>query len=120
MSAQACRLTKRTFRVALSWTADGHQHERVVTCEARVCTSMIAASAVINLGDCSLGVQKTSSLDVQNLSDLPALVNLEFESKVITFRKTQKANIPPRQVTKAPSTSFASLSMFLCRNTPSA
>lgn len=59
---------------------------------------MIATSPTLNLGECQIGVQKTSTLDVENLSDLPALVTLEFESKVLSFKRMQKANIPPKQV----------------------
>lgn len=88
---------------------------KMIRCQARVCTSIIRlARTEINMGDCNVGQQKvwmryllywfltygflvqTAVVEVVNLSDLPAPITLELDSKVISFKK-KNINVPPRQ-----------------------
>lgn len=71
----------------------------VSQCKARICTSIVKLSTPeLNFGDCNIGSTKSSTFEIINLSDLPALVTSCVTSTILSFRnKAEKVLIPPRQ-----------------------
>ena len=55
----ACRLLQRTCKVFVNWKRAEEEQQRLVMCQARVCTSMVnVLRPVLNMGDCAIGTQK--------------------------------------------------------------
>jgi hypothetical protein len=83
-----CRLAKKNFRLNLSYSRSGKSHakERIsIQCVSRVCTSAISVSPEeIFLGDTDVSTLKSTSINVRNCSDLPAVVELRYTSKIIS------------------------------------
>ena len=68
-----------------------------IQCKARVCQSIISVTpAALNLGECSVGELRAAVFNVQNNSDLPALVLPFVESETLGVVDAEVA-IPPRQ-----------------------
>jgi hypothetical protein len=79
------RLTKTQFRIDLTFNAFGStvQERKSIQCRARVCTSLIDVQPKeLNFGDVDVGILKSMPLRIANQSDLSALVELRFSSKV--------------------------------------
>ncbi|KAJ3364071.1 hypothetical protein HDU91_002756, partial [Kappamyces sp. JEL0680] len=85
---RACRLVRRNFRLFLSHFFTGKQHEKeksMIQCVARSCTSAIEVSpAVLQFGDTDVGTLKSAPIFIKNCSDLPAIVELRYISKVLS------------------------------------
>lgn len=64
-----------------------------------MCTSIVKLSTPeLNFGDCNIGSHKSASVDIMNLSDLPALVTSYVTSTVLSFKSNvERVLIPPRQ-----------------------
>jgi hypothetical protein len=85
---RTCKLNKRNFKLFLSYSSYGKLHTKeksTVQCVSRVCTSAIEVTPTeIHFGDTDVGTLKSSSIDIKNCSDLPALVELRYVSKVLS------------------------------------
>ncbi|KAL3702130.1 hypothetical protein R1sor_020152 [Riccia sorocarpa] len=101
--SKALKLQRRTFRLSLKCVEKkGRSKQRffnIIQCKARVCTSIVKLSTPeINFGDCNIGSHKSASVEIMNLSDLPALVTSYVTSTVLSFKsKAERVLIPPRQ-----------------------
>ncbi|KAL2649598.1 hypothetical protein R1flu_017726 [Riccia fluitans] len=101
--SKALKLQRRTFRLSLKCVEKkGRSKQRfsnIIQCKARVCTSIVKLSTPeINFGDCNIGSYKSASVEIINLSDLPALVTSYVTSTVLSFKsKAERVLIPPRQ-----------------------
>ncbi|KAJ3175580.1 hypothetical protein HDU87_006077 [Geranomyces variabilis] len=97
------RLTRRNFRLFLSYANSGNaaKERKTIQCKARTCTSFIeVAPKVVNFGDTDVGTLKSAPIQITNCSDLPARVELRFVSKVLnTYR--DEIVIPPKQSIEA-------------------
>ena len=113
---QPTRLARRVFRVDLkgrpsqlrdlqeptrqnSGGRGSVQYARCVQCRARVCTSVVKVSPTrYDFGDCGIQSQKRATALVRNLSELPAVVSISFNSKVLSLAVPQRVvTIAPRQ-----------------------
>ena len=73
------------------------QDAKKFTLSSQVCTSFITLSTKgLRLGDCQIGVLKTARVMIDNVSELPAHVSINYKSKVIRFR-THSLVIPPQE-----------------------
>ncbi|GAM18857.1 hypothetical protein SAMD00019534_020320 [Acytostelium subglobosum LB1] len=93
------RLTAKSFRLLLKYgksTLKTKQKNKTIKVASRVCTSSFTIPTDINLGDCTVGQLISPVVHITNQSDLPALIQLRYQSKVIAFR-LQSIPIPPRQ-----------------------
>ncbi|BBM97058.1 hypothetical protein MPTK1_1g02700 [Marchantia polymorpha subsp. ruderalis] len=101
--AKAPKLQRRTFRLSLKCVEKkGRSKQRfsnIIQGKARVCTSIVKLSTPeLNFGDCNIGSHKSASVDIMNLSDLPALVTSYVTSTVLSFKSNvERVLIPPRQ-----------------------
>lgn len=97
---RACKLARQSFRLFLSHWTSGKQHEKeksTIQCVARSCTSAIEISpATIQFGDTDVGTLKSSSIHIRNCSDLPAVVELRYISKVLSSIRGELV-IPAKQ-----------------------
>ncbi|SPR01643.1 unnamed protein product (mitochondrion) [Plasmodiophora brassicae] len=60
------------------------KYSRVVRCIARLCTSLIAVStSALNFGEVAVSQSSAMSFNVENLSDIPTTVAVDFESKAL-------------------------------------
>eukprot|EP01083_Nonionella_stella_P121296 364374_1 len=95
------KLEKCNFRIMLKCRSEDESSDynffTTIKALSRVCKSIISLSkGTLNMGDCTIGSVKNSSFQVTNLSDLPAHLELEFVSKVVScFPMTPV--VPPHQ-----------------------
>lgn len=85
---RTCKLAKRTFRLFLSSCTPGKTHVRektVIQCVSRTCSSAIEVSpAEIHFGDTDVGTLKSASVYIKNCSEMPAIIELRYISKVLS------------------------------------
>eukprot|EP01114_Cavostelium_apophysatum_P004034 TRINITY_DN1416_c0_g1_i3.p1 TRINITY_DN1416_c0_g1~~TRINITY_DN1416_c0_g1_i3.p1 ORF type:complete len:1432 (-),score=329.32 TRINITY_DN1416_c0_g1_i3:312-4607(-) len=96
---KAARLNRRRFNLSLKVkNREGHLlQQKAVNGQARACTSIVELQKTeIDLGECNIGMHKSGALEILNLSDLPAEVAIEYQSKAIQF-KSKQLLIPPKQ-----------------------
>eukprot|EP00041_Stephanoeca_diplocostata_P019115 m.406449 g.406449 ORF g.406449 m.406449 type:complete len:624 (-) comp21215_c0_seq4:1143-3014(-) len=75
-----------------------HLERRTITCRTRVCKSIIdVEQEYVDIGDVEIGTCTSHSLAVRNLSDLPAIVVVNYNSRVLSVSPA-KLEIPPREV----------------------
>lgn len=73
------------------------KEKKKIKASGRVCTSLIKIpKTLIHMGDCPIGTRRNGVFEVMNLSDLPTEVQLQYESKAVSFKKN-RYTIPPRQ-----------------------
>eukprot|EP00002_Diphylleia_rotans_P020180 TRINITY_DN3914_c0_g1_i4.p1 TRINITY_DN3914_c0_g1~~TRINITY_DN3914_c0_g1_i4.p1 ORF type:complete len:2911 (-),score=486.97 TRINITY_DN3914_c0_g1_i4:749-9481(-) len=100
--SKATRLSRRHFRLDVRCSCSkGAGKElvfvRSISARARLCTSLVKVSATdINLGPCIIGEVKVGSIQISNLSDLPANISLELDSKILSCIGEPKIYIPPK------------------------
>lgn len=64
------------------------KYSRVVRCIARLCTSLIAVStSALNFGEVAVSQSSAMSFNVENLSDIPTTVAVDFESKALSVSR---------------------------------
>jgi hypothetical protein len=101
--SKAARLQRRSFRISLKCAEKkGYTKQRfskIIQCKAQVCTSIVKLSSLeLNFGDCNIGSAKSSSVQILNLSDLPALVSSYVTSTIISLKSNaERVSIPPRE-----------------------
>ncbi|EGC35017.1 hypothetical protein DICPUDRAFT_79246 [Dictyostelium purpureum] len=99
LDARSHRLTPKNFRILLRYGKSlmkSNQKNKTIKVASRVCASVVKIPSEINLGDCTVGTTKSTTIQLVNLSDLMASMQLRFQSKVISF-KNQTFTIPPKQ-----------------------
>ncbi|KAJ3159683.1 hypothetical protein HK101_001020 [Irineochytrium annulatum] len=99
---QAGKLTRRNFRLNLSYSPQGltDKQRKIIQCKARTCTSLIEVTPKeVNFGDTDVGTLKSAPIHIVNHSDLPARVEMKFISKVLNCYRGEIL-IPPRQSTE--------------------
>ena len=96
------KLTKQLFKLFLLYSVPGvakTSDKATIQCVSRVCTSVVKLSTnFVDFGNSDVGTVKQSSIEILNNSDLPAIVKLKYESKVLTSIKNEII-IPARQKT---------------------
>ncbi|KAF2076702.1 hypothetical protein CYY_002015 [Polysphondylium violaceum] len=96
------RLTPKNFRIMLKYgksllkNAITKQKNKTIKVASRVCLSAVKVPTEINLGDCTVGNLRTKNIHLHNLSDLPAALQVRYQSKVISLTPLS-FNIPPKQ-----------------------
>ncbi|TPX32047.1 nucleoside-diphosphate kinase [Synchytrium microbalum] len=93
------RLTRRSFRIFLTYTVLGSStpEKKTIQCKARTCTSFIDVSPhEVTFGDTDVGTLKSCPLLITNVADLNARIELRFISKVLNTYRDELV-IPPRQ-----------------------
>ncbi|RKO93087.1 hypothetical protein BDK51DRAFT_24729, partial [Blyttiomyces helicus] len=101
---RAGRLSRRAFRIVLTYAHQGHTTDREkknIQCKARVCTSFIdVAPREVHFGDTDVGTLKSAPVQITNCSDLPARIELRFVSKVLNCFRGEIV-IPAKQTVEA-------------------
>ena len=96
------KFAKQFFKLFLLYSVPGVANtsdKATVQCVARVCTSVVKLNTdLVDFGNSDVGTVKQGSIEIINVSDLPAIVKLKYESKVLTSLKNEII-IPPRQKT---------------------
>ncbi|ORX81620.1 hypothetical protein K493DRAFT_389168, partial [Basidiobolus meristosporus CBS 931.73] len=104
---KAGELTKRTFKVILQYSAMNTgavstqsklgTERKVIQCKSRSCTSFVdILPKEVNFGDTNVGILKSVPIQIVNLSELPAKVQLRFTSKVLSCLQ-DVISIPAKQ-----------------------
>ncbi|XP_024373820.1 uncharacterized protein [Physcomitrium patens] len=100
---KAARLQRRNFRLSLKCAEKkGYSKQRfskIIQCKAQICTSIVKLSTQeLNFGDCNVGSTKASSVQIHNLSDLPALITPYVTSTILSIKsQAERVSIPARQ-----------------------
>ncbi|XP_024391254.1 uncharacterized protein [Physcomitrium patens] len=100
---KAARLQRRNFRLSLKCVEKkGYGKQRfskIIQCKSQICTSIVKLSTQeLNFGDCNVGSTKASSVQILNLSDLPALITPYVTSTVLSIKsQAERVSIPARQ-----------------------
>ncbi|KAG0051774.1 hypothetical protein BGZ83_003300 [Gryganskiella cystojenkinii] len=110
---QAGKLLKKSFRIIVSyapWTglastvsfSENPQKERkIIQCKSRACTSFVTFEPKsLDFGDTDVGALKSLPIKLMNLSELPATVRLDFQSKVLNCSPSGAITIPPKSGTE--------------------
>lgn len=88
------RLQRRTFQLVFR---QSNAETRLIAAEAQACESVVTlGGSELNLGDCDVLHEFHSSVTLYNLSDLPAVMKANCESKCITTAASV-IKIEPRQ-----------------------
>ncbi|KEI41322.1 uncharacterized protein L969DRAFT_92552 [Mixia osmundae IAM 14324] len=103
------RLTRRTFRIFIEFrrwtrrrsidTAETYIGRFAIPCKARTCNSVIEVMPkAIDLGEAAVGLGKSATLTIRNLSEMAAKVDLRYVSKVISATKGEVEIAPLQSV----------------------
>eukprot|EP01047_Picozoa_sp_COSAG01_P054282 COSAG01_NODE_5913_length_3957_cov_228.332037_3_plen_889_part_01 len=95
------KLTRRAFKMWLRCQDEMDRametYTRMVQCHAKVCTSWFQlATQVLSFGDTEIGVPVTRVVQVRNVSDLPAKIDVRLSSSVLSL-EPKAVTIPPNQ-----------------------
>ncbi|KAI8577331.1 hypothetical protein K450DRAFT_252656 [Umbelopsis ramanniana AG] len=97
----AGQLMRRNFRIVIEYgpyRSGASKERKVIQCKARSCTSFVEAiPREINFGDTDVGALKSLPVNIFNRSDIPARVELQFNSKVLNCQRGE-ISIPPRSL----------------------
>lgn len=84
--SKSARLQPRSFRLQLRYKSSSSSKlkgKKTIKVNSQVCTSLVRVQPIeINLGECNIGTSTSAVVHLTNLSDLPAHVNVRYESKV--------------------------------------
>lgn len=110
---QAGKLLRKSFRIIVSYApwsgmasavpfSENPQRERkIIQCKSRACTSFVTFEPkAIDFGDTDVGALKSLPIKLMNLSELPATVRLDFQSKVLNCLPSGAITIPPKAGTE--------------------
>ena len=96
LQKQSFRAVFRCKQGAASASTAANTVSRTVICHAMVSESIVSLiTPVIHMGDCEIGVLKMGVLSIENISALPAKVQLQYESSVMKL-PTELVEIPPK------------------------
>ncbi|KAG0014000.1 hypothetical protein BGZ81_000714, partial [Podila clonocystis] len=110
---QAGKLLRKSFRIIVSYAPWGglastipfsensQKDRKIIQCKARACTSFVTFEPkAIDFGDTDVGHYKSLPIKLINQSELPATVQLDFQSKVLNCTPSGAITIPPKSGTE--------------------
>ncbi|KAF9205229.1 hypothetical protein BGZ59_000594, partial [Podila verticillata] len=110
---QAGKLLRKSFRIIVSYAPWGglassvpfsensQKDRKIIQCKARACTSFVTFEPKsIDFGDTDVGHYKSLPIKLINQSELPATVQLDFQSKVLNCTPSGAITIPPKSGTE--------------------
>ncbi|KAF9351228.1 hypothetical protein BGX26_010721 [Mortierella sp. AD094] len=109
---QAGKLLRKSFRITVTYApfvingssipfSENPQRDRkIIQCKARACTSFVTVEPKsLDFGDTDVGALKSMLIKLINQSEIPATVQLDFQSKVLNCTPSG-AIIPPKSSTE--------------------
>ncbi|KAF9997812.1 hypothetical protein BGZ79_008488 [Entomortierella chlamydospora] len=109
---QAGKLLRKSFRIIVTYApfvtngssvpfSENPQRDRkIIQCKARACTSFVTVEPkTLDFGDTDVGALKSMLIKLVNQSEIPATVQLDFQSKVLNCTPSG-AIIPPKSSTE--------------------
>jgi len=110
---QAGKLLRKSFRIIVSYApwgglastvpfSENAQKERkIIQCKSRACTSFVTFEPKsVDFGDTDVGALKSLPIKLMNLSEIPATVSLDFQSKVLNCSPSGAITLPPKSGTE--------------------
>ncbi|KAG0364530.1 hypothetical protein BGZ54_007414, partial [Gamsiella multidivaricata] len=110
---QAGKLLRKSFRIIVSYApwmgtsssipfSENPQKDRkIIQCKARACTSFVSIEPkTLDFGDTDVGALKSLPIKLMNQSEIPAVVQLDFQSKVLNCSPSGAITIPPKSSTE--------------------
>ncbi|KAG0328401.1 hypothetical protein BGZ99_005416 [Dissophora globulifera] len=110
---QAGKLLRKSFRIIVAyapWMGSGssvpfsenpQKNRKIIQCKARTCTSFVTVDPkTLDFGDTDVGAIKSLSIKLSNQSEIPATVQLDFQSKVLNCSPSGAITIPPKTNTE--------------------
>ncbi|KAF9935756.1 hypothetical protein BGZ67_003136 [Mortierella alpina] len=109
---QAGKLLRKSFRImvsyapwsgtsSVSFSENTQKNRKIIQCKARACTSFVTFEPkVLDFGDTDVGALKSLPIKLVNQSEIPAMVQLDFQSKVLKCSPSGPITIPPKSGTE--------------------
>lgn len=110
---QAGKLLRKSFRIIVAYApwggltssvpfSENNQRDRkIVQCKARACTSFVTFEPKsLDFGDTDVGALKSLPIKLMNQSEIPAIVQLDFQSKVLNCSPSGAITLPPKSSTE--------------------
>ncbi|KAF9147784.1 hypothetical protein BG015_010515, partial [Linnemannia schmuckeri] len=110
---QAGKLLRKSFRIIVTYApwggltstvpfSENSQRDRkIVQCKARACTSFVTFEPKsLDFGDTDVGALKSLPIKLMNQSEIPAVVQLDFQSKVLNCSPSGAITLPPKSSTE--------------------
>lgn len=103
IDSKAAKFHRRKFTIFLKIIDERQDlivQKKKIQSKARVCTSIIQIpTKQILMGDCDISTSKLGIVEIINISDLPAVIAIQYESKAVRFKK-KNITIPPKEEAK--------------------
>ncbi|KAF9103246.1 hypothetical protein BGX29_003628 [Mortierella sp. GBA35] len=110
---QAGKLLRKSFRIIIAYApwggltstvpfSENSQRDRkIIQCKARACTSFVTFEPkALDFGDTDVGALKSLPIKLMNQSEIPAVVQLDFQSKVLNCSPSGAITLPPKSSTE--------------------
>ncbi|KAG0296881.1 hypothetical protein BGZ96_008236 [Linnemannia gamsii] len=110
---QAGKLLRKSFRIIVAYApwggltstvpfSENSQRDRkIVQCKARACTSFVTFEPKsLDFGDTDVGALKSLPIKLMNQSEIPAVVQLDFQSKVLNCSPSGAITLPSKSSTE--------------------
>ncbi|KAF9200015.1 hypothetical protein BGZ49_009783, partial [Haplosporangium sp. Z 27] len=110
---QAGKLLKKSFRITVTYapwvgqsssvpfSENPQRNRKIIQCKARDCTSFVTVEPKsLDFGDTDVGALKSMPIKLINQSEIPATVQLDFQSKVLNCTPSGAITIPPKSSTE--------------------
>ncbi|KAF9435384.1 hypothetical protein BGZ76_006407 [Entomortierella beljakovae] len=108
---QAGKLLRKSFRIIVSYApwvggsvpfSENPQRDRkIIQCKARACTSFVTIEPkILDFGDTDVTTLKSMLFKLINLSEIPATVQLDFQSKILSCSPSGAITIPSKSSTE--------------------
>ncbi|KAF9920409.1 hypothetical protein FBU30_009776 [Linnemannia zychae] len=110
---QAGKLLRKSFRIIVAYAPWGgltstvpfsenaHRDRKIIQCKARACTSFVTFEPkVLDFGDTDVGALKSLPIKLMNQSEIPAVVQLDFQSKVLNCSPSGAITLAPKSSTE--------------------
>ncbi|KAF9189592.1 hypothetical protein BGZ50_000692 [Haplosporangium sp. Z 11] len=110
---QAGKLLRKSFRIVVSYAPWGglassvpfsenpQKDRKIIQCKARACTSFVTFEPkVLDFGDTDVGALKSLPIKLINQSEISAIVQLDFQSKVLNCSPSGAITLPPKSGTE--------------------
>ncbi|KAG0381083.1 hypothetical protein BGX24_012217 [Mortierella sp. AD032] len=110
---QAGKLLKKSFRIIVAYAPWGglastvpfsenpQRDRKIIQCKARACTSFVTFEPkALDFGDTDVGALKSLPIKLMNQSEIPAVVQLDFQSKVLNCSPSGPITLPPKSSTE--------------------
>ncbi|KAF9912253.1 hypothetical protein EC991_000144 [Linnemannia zychae] len=109
---QAGKLLRKSFRIIVAYAPWGgltstvpfsenaQRDRKIIQCKARACTSFVTFEPkALDFGDTDVGALKSLPIKLTNQSEIPAVVQLDFQSKVLNCSPSGPITLPPKSST---------------------